>query len=193
MYLTVKEAIDFSGKSQTTIHRLCQKFEDTKYVKKENNKYLVDKDFLMEKYPVENDLTITTANEEAGTNDELMQSLTEKNLQITELTIANKTLTKAVAEKDERIKELDAEMFDTKHELAEILDANIHLEKELEALRHFVSTGNSTGENDATTEELVEREEPLTINNTFLRQTMIITGAVMVLILFVFLLYFFGK
>ncbi len=114
MFLTVKEAIDMSGMSQTTIHRLCQKYEGTKYVQKENNKYLVDKEFLMDKYPIEND-TFSTSNSANPQNGEsLLKSLIEKNHTITSLTIENNGLNQKLSEKIEELQKLQNDLHATK-------------------------------------------------------------------------------
>ena len=51
-FLSVKDAILLVNKSHTTLYRLCQKFNDTPYIKKEDGKFLINKDFLLAKYPV---------------------------------------------------------------------------------------------------------------------------------------------
>jgi hypothetical protein len=53
MYLTVKEASDLTGKSATTIYRLCNKRRNSLYIKKEDNKFFINKDFLLATYPSE--------------------------------------------------------------------------------------------------------------------------------------------
>ncbi len=51
-FLSVKDAILLVNKSHTTLYRLCQKFNDTPYIKKEDGKFLINKDFLLAKYPI---------------------------------------------------------------------------------------------------------------------------------------------
>lgn len=51
MYITVKEASELTGKSPTTIYRLCNKRRNSLHVKKEDNKFLINKDFLLATYP----------------------------------------------------------------------------------------------------------------------------------------------
>jgi len=51
MFVSIKEAVGLTGKSQTTISRLCSKKKHTKYVKKENNKYFINKEYLLATYP----------------------------------------------------------------------------------------------------------------------------------------------
>ena len=53
MFISVKEAADLTGKSATTIYRLCNKRINTEFVRKEDNKFLIDKEYLMATYPVE--------------------------------------------------------------------------------------------------------------------------------------------
>jgi len=53
MFLTVKEASDLTGKSATTIYRLCNKRRNSLYIKKEDNKFFIDKEFLLATYPPE--------------------------------------------------------------------------------------------------------------------------------------------
>jgi hypothetical protein len=53
MFLTVKEASDLTGKSATTIYRLCNKRRNSLYIKKEDNKFFIDKEFLLATYPQE--------------------------------------------------------------------------------------------------------------------------------------------
>lgn len=168
MYLTVKEAIDASNKSQTTIHRLCQKYENTKYVKKEGNKYLIDKDFLFEKYPIGSEDIM-----EADTilDENLIVSLTEKNKQITELTIKNKEL-------EDKIMLLEEDKLENAQEMAEILDANMSLNKELQAIKSKRAIQYS------------ESNEYSEIKET-LYKALIITGSVALLIAFIFLMYYF--
>lgn len=51
MFISVKEAADLTGKSATTIYRLCNKRINTEYVRKEDNKFLINREFLMATYP----------------------------------------------------------------------------------------------------------------------------------------------
>jgi len=51
MFVSVKEAVDLTGMSQTTIYRLCKKRSHTKFVKKRDNKYFIEKEYLLATYP----------------------------------------------------------------------------------------------------------------------------------------------
>jgi hypothetical protein len=63
MFLTVKEASDLTGKSATTIYRLCNKRRNSMYIRKEDNKFLIDKEFLLASYPpIEKLISDTIAN-----------------------------------------------------------------------------------------------------------------------------------
>jgi len=53
MFISVKEAVELTGKSQTTIYRLCKKRIRTEYIKVKDSQYLIEKDFLLETYPLE--------------------------------------------------------------------------------------------------------------------------------------------
>jgi len=64
MFISVKEAADLTGKSPTTIYRLCNKRINTLYVRKEDNKFLIDKEFLMATYPLVEDYTAVNEPEE---------------------------------------------------------------------------------------------------------------------------------
>lgn len=173
MYLTVKEAIDISNKSQTTIHRLCQKYENTKYIKKEGNKYLIDKEFLVEKYP---NSSLNNENYEKIDNFEneesIFKTLTEKNELITSLTIKNQELEK-------KTKELEEEIFDHHYELAEVIEANMNLNKELNSLIKPKTNFKTSYASDNT--------------KIMICKALSITGSLMLLIAFIFMMYYFTK
>ncbi|MEA2043563.1 MAG: hypothetical protein U9N85_13560 [Bacteroidota bacterium] len=176
MYLTVKEAIDLSGKSQTTIHRLCQHNDDSKYIKKEGNKYLIDKDFLMQKYPSETQNLKPKNLIDSDKEQSLIRSLTDKNLQITELTVENKELEK-------KVKELNKDVFDNQHELATNIDANLSLQKEVDAVSSI---------NDLSADHVIDTESS-NEKELLLYRTLLITGSLMVLTAFIFFMYYFTK
>ena len=188
MYLTVKEAIELSGKSQTTIHRLCQKNEDSKYVKKEGNKYLIDKKFLTEKYPPEKTENETLISPEVG--EDLLKSLEEKNYTITELTVSNKTLTQKLGENAQKIKELEKELFDTQHELAEAIDDNTSLRKELDASLDIIEkhADNEIAEKQETPKEKTELDK-----KELIFKIGTITVSAIVLVLFIAMMYYLTK
>ncbi len=45
-YISVNDAVERTGKGQTTIYRFCRKFEHTRHVKREDKKFLIDEEFL---------------------------------------------------------------------------------------------------------------------------------------------------
>ncbi len=51
MFISVKEAMELTGMSSTTIYRLCNKRINTLYVRKEDNKFLIDKEFILATFP----------------------------------------------------------------------------------------------------------------------------------------------
>jgi hypothetical protein len=51
MFISVKEAMELTGMSSTSIYRLCNKRINTLYIRKEDNKFLIDKDFILAAYP----------------------------------------------------------------------------------------------------------------------------------------------
>jgi len=51
MFISVKEAMELTGMSSTTIYRLCNKRINTLYIRKEDNKFLIDKEFILATYP----------------------------------------------------------------------------------------------------------------------------------------------
>ena len=181
MFLNVKEAIDYSGKSQTTIHRLCQKYESTKFIEKENNRYLIDKNFLEEKYPNENVVLDPTELVNPATGDNLLKSLTEKNLKITALTVENGNLKEIIETKEKNIGKLKDELLDSNHELAETTDANLQVQKELSAVQGMQY---GTGDYDSE-DESIDKDKQL------IRYQLIgITISVMALASFIFALYY---
>ncbi len=179
MYLTVKEAIDLSGKSQTTIHRLCQKHDDSKYIKKEGNKYLIDKDFLLQQYPADEEINLLESKDliNSDKEQELIQSLTEKNLKITELSVENKEL-------KEKVEQLQEDVFDLEQELAETMDANIGLHKEKEALSGIDEIAESV-----ISEENSSEDE----KNLIIYRAVVITASLMILTAFIAFMYYFTK
>ena len=183
MFLTVKEAVDISGKSQTTIHRLCQKYEKTKNIRKENNKYLVDKDFLQDKYPNDVSETSTIDLINPATGENLLKSLTEKNLQITDLSVKNKDLEEMIEGKNTEIVKIKAELLENHHDLAEMTEANLNIQKEVEAMKSMVAAVSEESETpDIETDKKLIRY-----------QIAGITISVMVLAAFIFALYYLTK
>lgn len=190
MFLTVQEAIDLSGKSQTTIHRLCQKHDGSKYIRKERNKYLIDKDFLLDKYPIDGSGDEDSSElADVVVDGNLLKELTEKNERIAELIRETTELRENIESKQNRITELEDELFDHQHELAEVLDANIYIGQELSAIKEISSVTVESSESDSETETF-----DLEAHKRGVRYTVAgITIASMLLIAFVFMMYYLTK
>jgi len=210
MFLTVKEATDFSNKSQTTIHRLCQKFDGTKDVWKENNKYLVNYDLLLEQYPELSEKPFPGTESNNG-DENLRKIISDKNLEITGLGIENQDLKQKLSEseekikslssentiisssiktedssadieaKDKEIKRLNAEILASHHELAEMTDAVMNLQKELSAVNRV---------NEITVSKVEDPNTKLDTEKKLIRYRLFgITISVMVLVAFIFGMY----
>ncbi len=186
MYLTVKEAIDLSGKSQTTIHRFCQKYDDSKFIKKEGNKYLIDKDFLLEQYPKEEygdeiieQKDFISSNE---VEERFIQELTVKNAKITELKFEKEKLLKEKETFLKKIEKLEEENFDLQHELADNIDENMGLHQEAEVLSNLEDIATSSPEEDKKTKKQL-----------MLYQAILVTASLITLSAFVAFMYYFTK
>ena len=64
MFISVKEAVELTGMSQTTIYRLCKKRSHTKFVQKRDNKFFIEKEYLLAAYPAQNEANIEDTNPE---------------------------------------------------------------------------------------------------------------------------------
>jgi predicted RNase H-like nuclease (RuvC/YqgF family) len=190
MFLTVKEAIDISGKSQTTIHRLCQKYEGTKYVQKENNKYLVDKDFLLDKYPVENESFSPSNMVNPQNGESLLKSLIEKNQTITSLTIENNELNQKLTEKITEIQKLQSEIQNTKQDSGKTIDIS-----KLQTGKQNASIGVSTGISISQIPSKISELQVTDKNSKSVLKYQIIgiSISVLVVIAFIFLMYYLTK
>lgn len=85
MFISVKEAADLTGKSSTTIYRLCNKRINTLYVRKEDNKFLIDKEFLLATYPPVEDYTAIKETEEKTSATANQNSNTDEQVKTIEL------------------------------------------------------------------------------------------------------------
>ncbi|MDF1549989.1 MAG: helix-turn-helix domain-containing protein [Bacteroidales bacterium] len=118
MFISVKEAADLTGKSSTTIYRLCNKRINTLYVRKEDNKFLINRDFLLATYPPGSD-----GNERLSDTENYMTSENNENLQLSSADTTNK-----IKSNDEGIKNLNSKKNQTekdeKLKVEEITDKN---------------------------------------------------------------------
>lgn len=51
VFISVADAVERTGKGQTTIYRLCRKHEHTKHVKREDKRFLIDEELLSRHFP----------------------------------------------------------------------------------------------------------------------------------------------
>jgi hypothetical protein len=54
MHVSILEAIQITGRSQATIYRLIKQPDSKDFVKKHNDSYIIDKDYLLKVYPARN-------------------------------------------------------------------------------------------------------------------------------------------
>lgn len=59
-FLTVQEAIELTGRSQSTISRYCRKYADTKHIKRVGKEYRLDKTHLISQFGLNNQNTHET-------------------------------------------------------------------------------------------------------------------------------------
>ena len=53
-YISVTDAVERTGKGQTTIYRFCRKYEHTKHIKREEKKFLIDEELLSKHFSIQN-------------------------------------------------------------------------------------------------------------------------------------------
>jgi hypothetical protein len=94
MFVSVKEAVELTGKSQTTIYRLCKKRSHTRYVKKKDNKYFIDKAYLLATYPAVNENIM-----ENKQNEEPVKNLQNSPDDLIEFTVENTASDEEIGEK----------------------------------------------------------------------------------------------
>jgi len=95
MYITVKQAVELTNKSQSTINNYCNKFKNTDKIKIVSNKYLINRIDLLQFYSIPEPDILTdnnntnnvnnTTNNDTNFIEFLQTELSEKNKQITEL------------------------------------------------------------------------------------------------------------
>ena len=52
-YISVTDAVERTGKGQTTIYRFCRKYEHTKHIKREEKKFLIDEELLSKHFSIQ--------------------------------------------------------------------------------------------------------------------------------------------
>ena len=109
--LTIKQAVNYTGKSANTLRRLTKKYsmgthEYSRYFTKKGGKYYIDKEFLKKHYGV------AEAEQETQLDLNLVQHLKEQNIELNarlkEMTHVVAHQSKIIADKDEQLKLLTA-------------------------------------------------------------------------------------
>ena len=119
MFVSVKEAVELTGKSQTTIYRLCKKRSHTRYVKKKDNKYFIDKAYLLATYPPVNNeiMEIDKQNPENTVvntpQDDLIEFSIENTTDNTDEKMGEKVIDEISEKITERFKQNEAEVLET--------------------------------------------------------------------------------
>jgi hypothetical protein len=72
-YISVADAVERTGRGHTTIYRLCRKHEHTKYVMREDKKFLIDENFLSNHY-TEQEQSETEASQATEPKQELVDA-----------------------------------------------------------------------------------------------------------------------
>ncbi|MCF6241310.1 MAG: hypothetical protein L3J74_08200 [Bacteroidales bacterium] len=119
MFVSVKEAVVLTGKSQTTIYRLCKKRSHTRYVKKKDNKYFIDKAYLLATYPsINKNIMENTENKAPITNTQNTKD------DLIEFTVENKATDEEIGEKiiDDISEKITERFNQAENELLDIND-----------------------------------------------------------------------
>lgn len=78
MYISIQEAINLTGKSQATIYRLINKSKSKPFVKKENDTFTIDKEYLLKVYSNSYDSHSENQHEKVILTNEKMRINSEK-------------------------------------------------------------------------------------------------------------------
>jgi DNA-binding MurR/RpiR family transcriptional regulator len=95
MFISVKEAVELTGMSQTTIYRLCKKRSHTKFVQKKDNKFFIEKEYLLAAYPAQNEVNVEDTNTEYTRtalntpDDELIEFTDDESTEFSEKVISD--------------------------------------------------------------------------------------------------------
>jgi hypothetical protein len=95
MFISVKEAVELTGMSQTTIYRLCKKRSHTKFVQKRDNKFFIEKEYLLAAYPAQNEVNVEDTNTEYTRtalntpDDELIEFTDDESTEFSEKVISD--------------------------------------------------------------------------------------------------------
>lgn len=77
-FISVADAVERTGKGSTTIYRLCRKHEHTQHILREDNKFLIDEDFLSKHYDSPADEKIKVGQEPDESRRELIDVFIEE-------------------------------------------------------------------------------------------------------------------
>ena len=109
--LTIKQSVNYTGKSENTLRRLLKKYSNTtheysKFFQKKGGKYYIDKDFLKRHYDVAED----EQQQELGLSivTHLKEQNIELNARLKELTHVVAHQSQQLANKDEQIRLLSS-------------------------------------------------------------------------------------
>lgn len=125
-YISVSDAVEKTGKGQTTIYRLCRKHEHTRHVLREDKKFLIDEEFLCKHYSEQEPEHINNHEQEQAkpTEQGLMEALLEH------LEDEKKYYRRLVERKDEQLERKDkiiANLQERQRELHHLLHQQTQL------------------------------------------------------------------
>lgn len=149
-YISVADAVERTGRGHTTIYRLCRKNEHTKYIMREDKKFLIDENFLSNHYAEQEPHRAEEASQ-AEPKQELVDAFIQELLR-------EKEFYKTVIErKDEQLKRNDqliTGLQDRQRELTQLLYSHTRLLEEankevLEAARDQRPTALSLQQEEA--------------------------------------------
>jgi hypothetical protein len=176
MFISVKEAMELSGMSSTSIYRLCNKRINTLYVRKVDNKFIIDKDFLLATYPpdiinntetAEPDYEPTPMNKEIQTESKKIQEKTEAN---------------QILEPEDDGVEIDfVSNSPNIHETGDIIELIVEPE--------IVEKTNSNQEHDAIIAEMIVSNESKSVSNFGWKSIIGIFVSLLFVSAFIYLIY----
>jgi hypothetical protein len=125
-YISVSDAVERTGKGQTTIYRLCRKHEHTRHVLREDKKFLIDEEFLCKHYSEQ-------GTEQAENNEQEQAKPAEQGLMealVEHLEDEKKYYRRLVERKDEQLERKDkiiANLQERQRELHHLLHQQTQL------------------------------------------------------------------
>lgn len=125
-YISVADAVERTGRGHTTIYRLCRKHEHTKYIMREDKKFLIDENFLSNHYS-EQEQSEAEASQATEPKQELVDAF------INELLKEKEHYRLLIDRQDEQLKRNDqliAGLQDRQRELTQLLYSHTRLLEE---------------------------------------------------------------